>query len=307
MDLAVSGRIEILGVGPWSTVLRIETDKQPVFFKATGVREVVGTLALGRRLPQNMPELIGADVERGWLLMVDAGERLRERIRPTKDATLWSGIMSHYSRIQRDVADHVGALLEMGVPDRRLARLPALLTELMDDAAFWRCGESRRLTPDDRGHIEAALVTLSRTCDELAAIGIPESIDHGDLHDGNVLLGAGQVKFIDWGDIAVTHPFVSLRTLFVSIEISLGLPEYSFSPAMMALLQEYLGSWAEVASPRALERAFELAQCVAPVVRALSWHEAACALEGAVRRKYVNTVRELLLEFVLYTSKVRQD
>jgi len=36
------------------------------------------------------------------------------------------------------------------------------------------------------------------------------TVDHGDLHDGNVFSSDGNVRIIDWGDSAVAHPFFTL-------------------------------------------------------------------------------------------------
>ena len=45
---------------------------------------------------------------------------------------------------------------------------------------------------------------------ELDAFGLPMSIDHGDLHAGNVLAPGDRYVFFDWHEGAVTHPFFSM-------------------------------------------------------------------------------------------------
>ena len=59
-----------------------------------------------------------------------------------------------------------------------------------------------------------ALHTLRDTyagwCAELAASGIPDSIDHNDLHAANILVDGAGVRFYDWGDAVVAHPFACL-------------------------------------------------------------------------------------------------
>ena len=47
-------------------------------------------------------------------------------------------------------------------------------------------------------------------CDRLAAYGIPETVQHDDLHDGNVFVRDGRYLFLDWGDSCVSHPLHSL-------------------------------------------------------------------------------------------------
>lgn len=43
-----------------------------------------------------------------------------------------------------------------------------------------------------------------------------------------------------WGDADVTHPFVSLRTFFVSMEIARGLDDYAPPTLEMSRLREFM-------------------------------------------------------------------
>ncbi|WP_308285964.1 phosphotransferase [Streptomyces ardesiacus] len=52
---------------------------------------------------------------------------------------------------------------------------------------------------------------LTDWCAELDALGVPDSLDHADLHNGQVFHPApGRFTFVDWGDAVVAHPFSSL-------------------------------------------------------------------------------------------------
>jgi hypothetical protein len=65
---------------------------------------------------------------------------------------------------------------------------------------------------------------------------------------------------------------VSLRTFFVSIEISLKLDDYSFTPEMASLLDHYLEAWQGFASIEHCELPTSLSKPVASIVKALNWH-----------------------------------
>jgi hypothetical protein len=65
----------------------------------------------------------------------------------------------------------------------------------------------------------------------------------------------------------MTHPFVSLRTFFVSIEISLDLEDYSFTPEMAELLDLYLEPFQRFAPREELLNAYQLSKPVASIVR----------------------------------------
>jgi len=303
--LKVAAPIEQPSVGPWSTVMVVRTDEQALFFKATTDRhEAALTKTLAGWYGDRLPELVAVDVERGWLLMRDGGQPLRSIIRPAKDIAPWNSVLPLYLDLQLDATRHVDKLLSLGVPDRRLACLPDLFAQLLEDVGCLGVGQEPGLTAEEFQRLSEVAPRFAGICTDLAALGIPESVDHGDLHDGNVLLRDGRVAFLDWGDARVTHPIVSLRTLFVSIEISLQLDDYAFRAEMGALLRRYLKPWQRFASQAELVNAFALSQCVACVVSALSWHHTLSSLEESARQEYLDTVPELMREFMLYEAKL---
>jgi Ser/Thr protein kinase RdoA (MazF antagonist) len=51
-------------------------------------------------------------------------------------------------------------------------------------------------------------------CAALDAFGLPESIQHDDLHDNNVFLRDGRLALHDWGDATVAHPLFSYMKAF---------------------------------------------------------------------------------------------
>src|SRR5437763_14987983 len=63
---------------------------------------------------------------------------------------------------------------------------------------------------DLRRELDRAVPDFSRVCDELTSTTPASSLDHGDLHAGNVLVDGDRRRLIDWGDSCVTHPFSSL-------------------------------------------------------------------------------------------------
>lgn len=301
--IKINGPIEQPHIYYWSTVLRIPTNEGMLFFKATApetVHEIALTQALAGWYPDYMPELVAFDVKRGWMLMRDGGEPLRASIRPTQDIAPWTPIIPLYAQVQIGLAEHVPELLALGLPDRRLASLPALYVELLTDADSLRVDKTNGLTSEQFRRLQELAPRVADICTGLAAFGIPESLNHGDFHDGNVLLRDGRVTFFDWGDASVTHPFVSLRTFFVSIENSLKMEDYSFTPEMTALLELYLEQWQRFAPKENLMVAYALSRCVASLVSALSWHNGISKLEEPFREKYEGIVPELLQEFLEY-------
>jgi len=306
-SLRITGEIEQPHMYPWSTVLRVPSHGGTLFFKATAaetVYESALTQMLADWYPDTMPELIAVDTARGWMLMRDGGEQLRASIRPAQDIAPWNPVISLYAEIQIGLAEHLSELLALGIPDHRLAALPALYTQLLADEESLMIDQEKGLTSAEWEQLKDKSSRFEQICAELAAFDIPESLNHGDFHDGNVLIRNGRTTFFDWGDASVTHPFVSLRTFFVSIEIALKLDDYAFTPEMATLLELYLEPWQKFASQDALLAAYRLSKPVASIAKALAWHMTISRLPlgGPLREEYARIVPEVLREF-LYHEK----
>jgi len=163
-------------------------------------------------------------------------------------------------------------------------------------------GQEKGLTSDKFQQLQNLKSRFKGICAKLAAFGIPESINHGDFHDGNVLLKGKRITYFDWGDADVTHPFVSLRTFFVSIEIALELDDYAFTPEMAVLLDLYLEPFQKFASKDDLRKAYALSKPVASIVKTLAWHQSITRMDKSIREEYAWIVPEVLKEF-LYHEK----
>jgi hypothetical protein len=133
--------------------------------------------------------VIASRPARGWLLLGDAGARARER--PID----WAPLQRRYAQLQLAASSEVDRMLAAGVPDRR-----SVATEI---AALLPV-----LEPATAAALESRLEEIEATGAELH--GIAATVDHGDLHDGNVFASPGHVRILDWGDACVAHPFLSL-------------------------------------------------------------------------------------------------
>ena len=307
--MLITGEIEQPHMYAWSTVLHIPTDQGKLYFKATAqetLYEAALTQTLARWFPGSMPEFVAVDPGRGWMLMRDGGEQLRASIRPTKDISPWKPVISKYAKIQIGLAEHVTELLSLRIPDHRLNVLPALFNQLLSDESNFMIDQEKGLTSAEWQEVRDKAARFDEICQRLAAYGIPESLNHGDFHDGNVLIKDGRITFFDWGDGDITHPFVSLRTFFVSIEIALDLEDYSFTPEMAELLNIYLEPFQTFASKEDLLTAYQVSKPVASVVKALAWHTTISRMGNDLRKEYAWIVPELMREF-LYHEKNLAD
>jgi Phosphotransferase enzyme family len=304
-SILITGEIEQPHIYAWSTVLHVPTDQGKLFFKATApetIYEAALTQSLARWFPDCMPEFVAVDAGRGWMLMRDGGEQLRASIRPTKDIAPWKPVIKRYAEVQIGLAEHVTELLSLRLPDHRLSVLPRLFTELLADESNFIIDHKKGLTSTEWQQVKDKASRFEQICSKLATYGIPESLNHGDFHDGNVLVKDGRMTFFDWGDASVAHPFTSLRTFFVSIEMSLVLEDYAFTPEMTELLDLYLEPFQGFTTKENLWKAYQLSKPVASIVKALAWHTTISRMAEDLRKEYAWIVPELMREF-LYHEK----
>ena len=292
LRLRVTGAIEQPHVRPWSTVLRVPTTGGDVWFKANGPTEayeagVVSVLA-GRR-PDCVPDLLAADLERGWMLVADGGERLREVVARERDLGRWLDVLPLYAGLQIDLVDHAGELLTLGTPDRRLATLSDQYEGLLDrlePSSVPEIDRLRKLTPGVR-----------EMCDELAAYGIPETIQHDDLHDGQVFVRDGRYLLFDWGDSVVSHPFFTMSVTLEGV-LSWGLDDIEGSVDTTPFRDAYLGPFERYAPRADLEAALAIALRLGWVCRALGFDELSAVLDPQAREEHADAVAIRLRMFL---------
>jgi hypothetical protein len=230
-DLGIerTGDIEQPHVRPWSTVLRVPASTGVVWFKANAgpLRHEAAVVSLiAARRPELVPPLLAADVATGWMLMADAGETLRAVVERERSLDRWFDVLPHYADLQVALAGDVDDLLAMGVPDMRLATLPQAFERLLD-----RIGAEPRF--------RAAAPAVASLCEELASYRIPETLQHDDLHDGQVFVRDGRHLVLDWADACVSHPFF---TLSVTLEggLAWGLDDVENSVDIAPFAADYL-------------------------------------------------------------------
>ena len=267
---------------PWSTVHRLPITGGVVWLKACGGRtgyEAPLVAALAAWVPDLVVTPLATDDERGWLLLPDGGTPLREHPEGA-DPRVWQRFVAEHAGLQRAVAPRAEDLLKLGVPDQRPAALPALLERLLQDVP---------LASAERTALRRVVPRFADACAELGHAGPAATIQHDDLHAGNVLAGcdgARSDRFFDWGDAAVAHPFTTLLVTLRSMAATLDLaPD---DPALRRTRDAYLEAW-DLTGPGALRLA-RLAAWTGSVGRALAWQRAlagateenACPWAGAV-------------------------
>jgi hypothetical protein len=188
-------------------------------------------------------------------------------------------------------------MLAAGVPDGRPERLTGDLVRLLDDDGAWARlqdadGDEGRTT---RSRLRQQYSEVAERAVGLASIGIAPSVQHDDLHGGNILVGPAGDRFFDWGDAVVAHPFSTLTVTFNSIAHRTGLSQND--PAFERLEAVYLEAWADVAPPPALARAARLARGFGCLNRALNWERALIGVADEELAEFGDSIAGWVIEF----------
>ncbi|HEV3168841.1 MAG TPA: phosphotransferase [Actinocrinis sp.] len=275
----VTENVEALDLGPkadiaffrertWGAVARVETSQRVLFFKAQGIRarlEPALVNDLARHWPGLGPDVLAVDAQRGWLLLADHGTPMSGSLGPAAQVRVFEQLIGQYARVQRESSALIERWIAAGAPDRRVANIPKLLERLLV-GDLWG---ALPLRPDQYRAIEAILPDLVRVCDQLAATPFAAALDHCDMHGGNVLIGRGSPRLIDWGDACITHPFCSL---FVAYQHAVAMmPPSDRRGTALRLRDIYLDAWSDLASATELRTAFASATWLGYLIRALSF------------------------------------
>jgi hypothetical protein len=259
-EVTVTGEIEQPHVRPWSTVMRVPTADGPLWFKAVSDLhrfEPALTAFLGGLRPDAVPEVVALDTSHAWMLMRDGGVRLRE-LPPTVDD--WERVLPSYAELQLAAAPHLPHLIELGVPDFRLTRLTELVREMLSP-------RPKGLSAEDHKAMLAGRADVDAMAEQLLAAGIPETIQHDDLHDGQVFVRDGRYLVFDWGDACVSHPFhtltVTLRAAAWKLELEPG------GRDVLRLRDAYLEPFGR---PVELAPLADVAYRTGTLARAYAWH-----------------------------------
>lgn len=234
LGLRRTGGIEQPHVYPWSTVMRVPTEAGDVWFKANddSLRHEAGLLELlSSRRPDCVPAPLATDPGRGWILMADAGEQLRKLLPVERDLDRWKDALRLCAEVQLDLTDAVDTMLALGVPDLRLATLPDRYERFVAEI-------------DAEPRFRRAAGQVAELSDALAGYGILETIQHDDLHDGQVFVKDGRHLLMDWGDACISHPFFTLSVTLEGV-IAWGLDDVEDSVDTAPFRDAYLAPFAD--------------------------------------------------------------
>jgi hypothetical protein len=261
-QVAVVGEPELVRQWPLSAVYRYATPDGPLYLKAVFSlfrHEPDVTARLAALHPGAVPDVVAFSARDGLLLTREFGPELGDR-----DAPLWGDGVRLAAEIQRAWTRRVAELEALGAPTRRL--------------------ESLR---EDVEGVDALVAAWTR----LAALALPDSIAHGDLHPWNATVEPHGIRIVDWSDAAVGPPFLDLAVVLFGVRDT---------AVRSRLVDAYLQPWRGVAPEPALREAAALGDVLGSVYQAQSYRAINAAFEPDDRwlfaeeeQKWMERAREL--------------
>ncbi|SDI63986.1 Phosphotransferase enzyme family protein [Actinokineospora alba] len=280
-----TGPAEQPRVRPWSTQLTAPTTVGTVWLKAVnppnafeaGLYDVLHEL-----VPHRVLAPIATDAERGWMLLPDGGRTIADRDLADDDLVkVLTEVIPRYGLLQRDLAPHVDRMLAAGVTDMR----PTVMPQRFDEALA---------VVGDLPAVAAKSGEFADWCARLAVSPVPPSLDHNDLHANNILLAdladPDAVRFYDWGDAVIAHPFAAM---FVPLKVLADILGKQ-TTGVLRVRDAYLEVFADLGSHAELAAELDLACRVAKVARTLVWARAVAVSPG----EWADAPRETLMSLL---------
>jgi len=249
-----------------SAVLRVRTSGPTFYFKVSADLPLfVDEGAVSNRLASLFDGFVLAplavEAARGWMLFPDLGDIEHDRPIEAKEKAFRRLAELHLQSIPL-----TNQLLTAGCLDRRLDVLASQMDDLLGDRRIMG-----RLEEKDRRLLRRNKGTLRDRCAELEALGIPDTLVHGDFHMGNVGGTDDQMMF-DWTDACVAHPFFDLHSL-----------AWESRENADRLRAAYLEAWEGFVGAVDVDRALELSRLLMPLHHAVSYKAIADSLEPEIR------------------------
>lgn len=299
-ELRRTAPLERGGVEIWSTQVLVPTDHGKLFLKAVNPgqqSEVVLTAAAARLVPDQLVMPLAVEPMRGWMISPDYGETMA-RI-PSTDYRLWERILADFARLQRGLVPYGNELFDAGLTQLDPAFLPVYIDDQILLHASMPADHPLHLPARDADDLHAQLEPLHAMCAFLDAGPVPLSLDHNDLHRGNVFLPSApdeSLRFIDLGDAYWAHPFSSLAVPLRTMSKELGTTPAD--PRIRRAVTAYLHEWEEYGTVDELRHYIEPALRLGKLQAHGTWMRILAGASDADVERYADRALRPLAELV---------
>lgn len=269
LSILPTGPVEQMRIWHRSAILRVPTNEGYVYFKALPpATPVAETLAheLIAQYAEYLPSHLAVNPVRGWTLIREPGAYSPITNQAEEG---WQEAVQALARIQINSVPRVKRYLQMGLPDRRIGRLPTQVELLLADVEAMRPQRSRALTSIEVRRLQELEPQLKHDCAQLASYRIPPALEHGDIFAGDIVTNSPAAIFLDWSDASISHPFFTVAQSCTNESDS----TVTDSSVRTRLRDAYLQAWGDYETPDRLLEAFDLAYRLAPLHYAVTLHQ----------------------------------
>lgn len=268
--LRITGEIAQPRIRFWSTLLTVPTDAGLLWFKENCPGQSFEArllTVLAELVPDHVVPPLAVEPHRGWLLTPDAGDTLH-----ADDLDTWVRVLTEWADVQRRLADHTDRLRAAGVTAMPPEAAPDYVAAAVDRYAARPPGDPAHLDASTAARMRALFPEVERWADQLAATGLPITLDHNDLHAANAFrpaAGEPHLRFFDFGDAVLAHPFCSL---LVPVRVLANeLQSAEDDPRIRKVTDAYLEVWSDLAGPAILRAAVPAGIALGALNRGESW------------------------------------
>ena len=252
----------------WATVWRVTTADGRWFAKQNcpgqlfeqPLMTTLATLAPDRVVP------VRAEGE-GFLLTPDQGPVFYETA--GGDLENWVRLARDAALLQRELVPHLAELVAVGATVLSPEQAHDYLAARVEQYAGLVAGDPRRLAPEMADRLRAHLPVVRRWAEQVAALDLPLTLNHNDLHENNVFDVDGRLLFFDFGDALVTEP---LGVLLIPLNILAEKLEAGADDSRLwRVVDAALEVWSDLVPLPELRRALPAALQLGRLGRVESW------------------------------------
>lgn len=266
--------IDEISVTSYSKVHRLQTLKKVYYLKQVPKKLYIEPTILNYLDTLNchhIPKMIAYNNNEHCFLMASCGDiTLRQLFQGKIDLTMIIHGMTNYTILQRNLENNVDELLRLSVPDWRLEKFPALYRKLIEHHTLL---VEDGLLPIEIEQLNQLYPTCVKLCEQLIQYNIPETISHNDFHENNLLLDKSNnnINIIDWSEIVITHPFLSLNGLLWNLQYFYD--ENQVNTLHNELIRSCINAWTDRLDNKLLLEAMDIARVLNAIYAALAYEK----------------------------------
>lgn len=287
---SVLGEIKQFYLSKISCILKVETNQGFIYIKRVlpplFEKEPLITKKMSEYEPKYFPEIVFIDSKKGLIFTKDFGENV---LAESKNIDDFLNTVKSYAKLQIAMIKHSANLISVGMVDRSLNKMLTQLKDMLIKGDKIFLDEENCLTSQEVKQILENFEKIEGLVLELSKYNIPETIDHGDLHNYNISIKDGNIIFYDWADCSISHPFISMRVFFWSVFGQIENPIEYFNTKddpYELLLSAYLEDWKEYGAVEDLRKAFDLSQKISYISFSIQYILLVDSLENHSKLRY---------------------